>query len=188
MGWDVGKLRDLANGKIQLPGVPGGQVAVPPAAAASINAGMTTAGNWVAERATAAARAVAISQLPEKLDLAKSPALETFVEKGLSLMGAKGVSVDGKPDPKTLEELNKVLVAKGRPELASLSDFGKDDLKAFNDTLSEAKLADGKTPNQAAVNHLNTANQTFVNIQKDFPRAAPAPSTTPAYDPSSPGG
>ena len=46
-------------------------------------------------------------------------------------------------------EVNKILVAQGRPELASLSDFAKDDLKAINDALGDAKNTKGEPNVQA---------------------------------------
>lgn len=183
--------RGAAAAGVQVPGVPGVPGGLPklpgvPDFGGMFKKGAEAGAGFVADKATAAARAVAIGQLPDKLDLAKSPQLETFVEKGLVLLGAQGIKVDGKPDPKTLEGLNTVLASQGRPALASLSDFTKDDLKAFNTVLGDSVGADGK-PNQAAHNHLATANQTFVAIQKDYPK--PATERAPTVDPSmSPGG
>ncbi len=186
--WNLGALKDqlgAAAGKIA--GDKVGQAAKPgiDQAGQAVNNAVSTAGNYLAEKAVAAARVVAIGQLPDKLDLAKSTKMEVYVEQAVNALGGK-VKVDGKPDAQTLVEVNKILVAQGRPELASLSDFAKDDLKAINKALEDAKIGD--KPNVAAANVLRTCGDMANAAKGDFPKPenkAPAPS---GPDMNSPGG
>ena len=187
--WNLGALKDqlgAAAGKIV--GDKVGQAAKPGVDAAGKKADevISTAGNYIAEKAIAAARVVAISQLPDKIDLAKTKTLETYVEKALNALNPDKkpqIPVDGKPDPATLAALNKVLVEQGRSELASLSDFSKDDLKALNKALEDAKLADGK-PNVAAANVLRTCGDqvNIANNELPKPEKKPAPAAAPGMD------
>ena len=188
----AGSPEDLKrNATNALAGIAGGlfgQAAKPgiDAAGQAANQAVGAAGNFLADRAVAAARAVAIGQLPDKLDLTKSTKMEIYVEQAVNALGGK-VKVDGKPDPQTLSEVNKILVAQGRPELAALSDFAKDDLKALNDALGDAKGPKGE-PNVQAQNVLRTCGDMANAAKPDFPKPEKkGPAQAPA-DPAFNGG
>ena len=119
------------------------------------------------DAATNLARDAALVVLPDKLDLKQSKVMTQLVEKGLDAMGYK-IKMDGVAGKDVLDAVNDMRKKADLGKLASVSDFGKDDLKAIMSGLQ-------KNGGAEAMNVFNSIKDSISATVTDFAASLPKP-------------
>ncbi len=109
----------------------------------------------------------AFAALPDKLNLNQSKVMTQLVEKGLDALGYK-INMDGKPGKDVLDAVNDMRKKADLGKLASVADFGKEDLKAILTGLQK----DGGTK---AMNVLGSITDSLAEAGKTFIANLPKP-------------
>lgn len=154
-----------------------------------------TVASAVGGAVSGAQQAYKLSDLPDKIDLSKSPTMSGYVDKALMLINGGRGNFDGQIGKQELDQINRLRQANGVKEpLTNQADFTKDDLGRVMDAM-EKRVDAGRNSrinnpltNQTSthIDALGTAIEGAKNELPQMAAAAPEVKRETAPPPSSP--